>query len=622
MRFVKLLLLMTLSLSALSQTTDKKKSSEGQLDKDDKPKTAKESDKPKDTKNIDALKIFLGVIEDLEKLPGIKKILQDLPRDKIKKIQGAAESIAKEINTLKKFHRVQSLDAIPDVLLKLENIPELGFLKDLTSKKEASEQQVDEEDKSIADEIDKSPTLDKNPQKKLDEDLKSASKLKKNLEDFENFKDQKSKNAVKSDKLKDVEADVENIEKDVGKLINFKGVESLKAVPAIIEDLEKLPGMKKFLKDLPLDKIKELEGAAENIAKDINTLKNFHGVQSLDAIPDVLENLEKIPGLGFLKDLPVGEILKDVKEYAKKKETVKFHWELGSKLGWGFTVNIGLIADWDVNSLVSGIPDGSYLKLGSRIGLVGTFVQGDHEWRNKFTLSETFSFTPSIPVFVKSRDYLAFETSYLYSIGTWFGAFGHFAMDTAIFRGVDIQSVLVTYNITDDANEIKRIPDVNHLKLTTPFSPLYLKEIIGAFVRPFRLPAFTWEIKAGGYALQVFADRQRKVVGKNANGDINIKTLHSFIQLGPSVGTHFFGIAFSEILAYKVGVDVGYSAINTSSRVATRAESLNLDAEVSITLRPFPWIGVTWDGRVNYLTDVDKGFQIDNKVMFDFPFDF
>jgi|GEM_PF-3495053 len=468
--------------------------------------------------------------------------------------------------------------------------------------------------------------------------LEKAAKIRglENLKDMPNFAALKSGNP-------------DQMAPEFQKLAAIKGLEGLKNLPdfAALKSGkldQMLPEIKKIVKIPGLENVSSWpnietlqSGKVDQILPEIQKLSQIKGLEGLPNLPDVnaiksgdlskmlpeVEKLATLPGLEKLNTTAgLKEITTVLPQVLKSTRDLKFHFEVANQEGWNFGIDIGVQTAWDLQRLTTGIITGQYLELGGKTVFYISLLKQNHEWRNKFYLHEALTKTPVLSDFVKSHDHLLIKTEYLWSPWSWFGVFGEASMDVAIFPGQDLQPNPVTYHIFDPTGttEVETIPNVDRLALDGLFVPLQLAQAGGAFVRPFKQKEIWWEIKAGAYAYQTFADGALRVMNVTTT-DVNIQQLQTSYQFGPSVGTDIYGILFNKFFSYTLSSRVGYVAFDTShaSQLGIGG-AFNFTANASITFNPFSWIGVTVDTRSSYLPNIVADLQIANRVYLNFPF--
>lgn len=297
------------------------------------------------------------------------------------------------------------------------------------------------------------------------------------------------------------------------------------------------------------------------------------------------------------------------------------HSEIAFEDGLKFGVRLGIATDWEFNQYMPGLRDGHFLRLGGSLKATLVYLAGNHEWRNKLVFAEMFTKTPIKSDFLKSHDRLGFESLYMWSFLDWAGAYGRFNFETAALPGEDVQDDAITYRIYALDNTSTTVT-AERLHLTDAFTPSYLKESIGLFARPINLGYLTLETKVGGYALQGFANGQRKLSGVNGAGELEIRPLGNFNQIGPTLGLFFFGDIVPELLFYQLNADLGCAAYESSVTGITNSfgDHLYFSSNAELTFKLFDFLQFTYEIRVLHIPAITTGIQIDNKLKAEFPF--
>ena len=185
--------------------------------------------------------------------------------------------------------------------------------------------------------------------------------------------------------------------------------------------------------------------------------------------------------------------------------------EVGGAGVWTVTGTVNASANVASNRRVVGQIEGTGVTLGLALAGDVSYVGGPHEWRTSASISETFSRTPVIDQFVKSGDLAFLESIYFYHLprADWFGPFVRFRMDTALFRGNDFRPAPVSYLVANvDGTTTALTSDT--LLLTSSFSPMALKESVGAFARPYDATFLAVDVRLGVGARETWLRGERE----------------------------------------------------------------------------------------------------------------
>ncbi len=290
------------------------------------------------------------------------------------------------------------------------------------------------------------------------------------------------------------------------------------------------------------------------------------------------------------------------------------------KEGWTFGADIGATLNWSVDRKFVGVADGHYASWGGKITGRALLLRNIHEWRNTLSWLETFNKIPQLDSIKKSADQLAFESLYRAHLGEWWGVFGQLKFNTSVFPGYDYRAAPVDYVITDVNQQQTTVAGTTSLYMTSPFQPFYLSESAGIFVEPLKYEYFFWEAHAGGTAFQTFTDGQRVITG-DANGKVSVKTLSTFYQLGPSLGTSIRGGWMENKLSYQAGADATYVAWQWPYDAdMSFAHRLNVEIFAGLSFKVYEWMGLTWDFRAIRIPAILDDFQVQSNVLLTFSY--
>jgi hypothetical protein len=208
---------------------------------------------------------------------------------------------------------------------------------------------------------------------------------------------------------------------------------------------------------------------------------------------------------------------------------------------------------------------------------------------------------------------------WLWGFGGWWGTVAQGSLETSVFNGNDYQVAGATYRVKDINGNVTQL-STNAFHLTDAFKPLYLREAVGLFARPLNSTTLTWELRVMGYALQGFVNDQKQITSQDANG-INVQTLADFYQVGPSIGSFFFGEFLPKMFFYQLNADVGYSAFESSARAVgpNFFDRVIFSSSAALTFKPADFVALTWEVHSAYIPEISPNFEIDNQVFLSFP---
>lgn len=231
-----------------------------------------------------------------------------------------------------------------------------------------------------------------------------------------------------------------------------------------------------------------------------------------------------------------------------------------SKRPEGWTPGLALGAQLNLNDSrqVIGTPDGTSFTAGYVFDGELLFNEGIHEWRNTLRAAAGTTRAPALGEFVKTNDALAFESIYLLHLVEWAGPFARFALSTTQFPALDVRPAPVNYQITDLEGGTTNLTG-RRLDLTDPFSPLLLKQSIGAFVQPVNEDWMHLEARAGlGAQEGIVAEGNLALADDSATADVvEIKTLDDYYLVGAEAVANAKGfIDEAKRVSYLIGLGV------------------------------------------------------------------
>lgn len=208
------------------------------------------------------------------------------------------------------------------------------------------------------------------------------------------------------------------------------------------------------------------------------------------------------------------------------------------QLGWVPHVQVGANLSFTSNQDVVGQVNGNSQTYGLNFKGELNRVTELTEWRNALTIQDATSKTAAIPRFVKTSDDLKYETAFLYSLPALpkLGPYVNASVETQMFNGEDVQPANTTYQILPLGATTRNSVSTSTLHLTDPFKPLTTRESAGFFYKAFEQEAINLELRLGFGAMQINADGQYAITGKNPDGSINVDELRNIGQFGIEAG--------------------------------------------------------------------------------------
>jgi hypothetical protein len=292
--------------------------------------------------------------------------------------------------------------------------------------------------------------------------------------------------------------------------------------------------------------------------------------------------------------------------------------------GWDFTASVGSSISFNDNRKVVGQPDGASWLMGLNFAGAADMLYGKHEWRNSLTIKESFSRTPLIDEFVKSSDELKLESLYIYRfLPPWLGAFGRFALETALLEGEDMRASETLYKVsrldgTVDEHKGER------LLLTDAFQPLKLKESLGLVYTPISGDKISLEARLGFGARHVLADDQFAITDDDATADvIEVTELESFNQAGAEAVLSAWGKLAGKRVTYKVSAEAMTPFLHGDlpagdDRGAMDLTNIELLAKLSFKL--VEWASLDYEFKALREPQLVDEWQLQNNLLLTFSF--
>jgi Protein of unknown function (DUF3078) len=297
--------------------------------------------------------------------------------------------------------------------------------------------------------------------------------------------------------------------------------------------------------------------------------------------------------------------------------------------GWASRGNAGLTAAFANNSGVVGQTDGTSFSFGMKGDVSLDYNREKHEWRNTLGVVASITRTPVVAEFVKTSDNLNFDSIYLYHALPWFGPFGLVSMNTAMFRGSDVEAAPVSYVITKTDGTMLTPIVADHLSLSDPFRPLTFKQSAGIFAQAYQSVPATLELRLGAGAQEVLADGQLAVTGtvqvmNPVNGvlnQVNLQQLEDANQLGPELAASLWGTFVDKTITYRINADVMTPALHSAlvpgdTRGPVALTNVQVDGKVSFHF--VSWASLDYQLRAIRQPQVVDVFQVQNTLLLTF----
>ena len=271
----------------------------------------------------------------------------------------------------------------------------------------------------------------------------------------------------------------------------------------------------------------------------------------------------------------------------------------------------------NTNKNVIGQVDGTTFVFGVNLDGSLDYLKGANEIGFTLALNEQFSQTPILKRVVKSGDLLKLNLGYLYHISDVWGPFFSAEMQTSILPGYDERAEKVFYKKDGAKGEA-----VNRIKLTSGFSPIFLKETLGIFYKPISANLITLEVKTGFGAIEALADKAYILKDDANTADmIEIEKLESYNQLGASL-----------LMKAKGGVNLLIQKITYESYLdilipfvydapgKTSVDLMNIEFSFTASTKLLSFLGIKYQLKMINQPQLLEGWQIQNNIFLDLSY--
>ncbi len=269
---------------------------------------------------------------------------------------------------------------------------------------------------------------------------------------------------------------------------------------------------------------------------------------------------------------------------------------------WVFSGSVGFnfawIATQDFVGVASNNPSATPA---AHLNLELRYREFQHEWRNNLGIDLGYTYAPPPSEWIKTADSLRLNSFYLYHFRPMFGAFGALNMKTSMLPGEDVESGQNTYVITDALSgvELSRVTS-DRLKLTNPFTPLFLEQWAGLFLQAADKPELFFELRAGAVGRENFAAGQRVITCNGpCNVNILVQQLANVYEAGPGSGLLFKSEFFEKKLTYRLDFDVIWAWLQTPEiRPIGSLSRISFDLNSTLSLKLMSWLSLNWNLRL------------------------
>ncbi len=299
--------------------------------------------------------------------------------------------------------------------------------------------------------------------------------------------------------------------------------------------------------------------------------------------------------------------------------------------GWLGSLRVGANLNFMNNRKVVGQLDGNQFTIGfSFDGDLG-YRKAEHDWRNGLSLLEGFAYGPPINSFVKNSDTVKFDSAYFYhpDPAPWVGPFVRVGLLTELFEGADYRAAPVDYVVTNETDSTTGLARTflqkKRFKLSDSFLPTTLKESAGVFLNPYSKETLDVMILAGFGSHQVFAKDQYALSGVSNTGQIEVKRLGNFVQVGFEAGLAFTGAAYAGKLKYKAYGDVlmpFYRNNKEPNEKRKDYEFTNVEMGALLSFKLVDWASVDYILKVLRQPQMINDWQVQNVLLLTFSYSY
>ncbi len=297
--------------------------------------------------------------------------------------------------------------------------------------------------------------------------------------------------------------------------------------------------------------------------------------------------------------------------------------------GWDGTLTVGGNVALGHNQNVVGQQNGIAFAIGATFSGEIDFTSGPHDWRTTLGILEGYSYGPPLKRFIKSNDDIKLETTYYYHIPgvSWLGPFARFTLGTVLFEGTDNRPNDVDYQVTHkDGTVVDTIND--HLKLSSNFLPLTLKEGVGLFARPISEQAVEVEFRLGIGSRQVIAKNQLNFTGvdagkgKNGLDLVHIAEAGNYEQVGAEAGFIVQGAGYDKKILYSAWVEAMLPFWRTKDTGDDRSDihMTNLEFGAKLSFKLVDWCSIDYLFKTVRQPQLTEDFQILNSLLVTFAY--
>ena len=293
-------------------------------------------------------------------------------------------------------------------------------------------------------------------------------------------------------------------------------------------------------------------------------------------------------------------------------------------------------------SNVPGATDGLSFAFGYQINGAVNYLSSNknHEWVNTLFWELGFTRTPVIDAFTKSLDKIDFATTYLYHFPKLhiMGLFGTARVTTAMLKSyemkagsTDVIRLGVGEEMQVDGNgnpldENGQIIDANHprvenyagekkIHLTDAFSPLLLRQGLGAFLIPIDKPEFKLDMRLGLSSWETFVQGGYTVDDNADTPDfLELRKMQDSIQIGAEFSLMAGGV-FKERLLYGFNALFMQPFYDNADTKLKGIDLMNMEFELTAGVALWEFLSVNYSFKAYRQPLIVEGWQIQNSLM-------
>ena len=302
--------------------------------------------------------------------------------------------------------------------------------------------------------------------------------------------------------------------------------------------------------------------------------------------------------------------------------------EVGSEAeysGWDGLYRLDATSFLSDNSNVVGEVDGTTFTLGHKHQIALFYYNRPHEWRNRFSLNQSFTRDPTLAQFTKATDDLLLESLYLYYFQNpkWLGAFAKASLNTSLLKSYSYQTSTQNFVITNRDGSTQNV-STNKLKLTDALSPLRLKQALGLFAKAFEQSYFQLEVFTGFGFSETIAKDQLILSDDATTASIEATELRNVYELGPDFTALAHGKFYQKLFSYRSQFDLLMPLVNNKPSTETKnaLELTQYQWASSLAVNPVAWLSLEYALKLIREPQVVDRVQIANTLNLKIGHDF